>query len=46
MILPPEQVEKLDALTRAVVEGDDCQAEKLANQGINMGIDVLRCWMR
>jgi methanogenic corrinoid protein MtbC1 len=42
VILPPEQVEKLDTLTRAVIEGDDCQAEKLANEGINMGIEVLK----
>jgi methanogenic corrinoid protein MtbC1 len=42
VILPPEQVEKLDALTRAVIEGDDYQAEKLANQAINMSIEVLK----
>jgi methanogenic corrinoid protein MtbC1 len=42
VILPPEQVERLDALTQAVVEGDDDQAEKLVNQAINEQIDPLK----
>jgi methanogenic corrinoid protein MtbC1/CRP-like cAMP-binding protein len=41
-ILPPEQVEKLDALTQAVVEGEDEEAEQLANEAINEGIDALK----
>jgi methanogenic corrinoid protein MtbC1/CRP-like cAMP-binding protein len=41
-ILPPEHVEKLDALTLAVVEGDDQGAEKLANEAITEGIDALK----
>lgn len=40
-ILPPEQVEMLDALTRAVVEGEDDEAEKLANETLNEGIEPL-----
>ncbi|OGR24975.1 MAG: hypothetical protein A2139_06865 [Desulfobacca sp. RBG_16_60_12] len=35
-------MERLDALTQAVVEGDDDQAEKLANQAINEEIDALK----
>ena len=41
-ILPPEQVEKLDALTQAVVDGDDKEAEQLANEAINERIDALK----
>jgi methanogenic corrinoid protein MtbC1 len=41
-ILPPEQVEKLDALTQAVVEGEDEDAEQLANDAISEGIDALK----
>jgi methanogenic corrinoid protein MtbC1/CRP-like cAMP-binding protein len=41
-ILPPEQVERLDALTRAVREGEDDEAEKLANEAINESIDSLK----
>jgi methanogenic corrinoid protein MtbC1/CRP-like cAMP-binding protein len=41
-ILPPEQVEKLDGLTRAVVEGEDDEAEKLTNEAINEGMDPLK----
>ena len=42
VILPPEHVEKLDALTLAVVEGDDESAEKWANEAITEGIDALK----
>jgi methanogenic corrinoid protein MtbC1 len=42
VILPPEQVERLDSLTQAVVEGDDDQAEAFVNQAINEQIDPLK----
>lgn len=42
VIIPLEHVEILDALTRAVVEGNDLNAEKLANQAIIQGVDPLK----
>ena len=42
VIIPPEQLEILDALTSAVLVGDDQGAEKWANQAITMGIDPLK----
>lgn len=41
-ILAPEHVEKLDALTRTVIEGDDSAAERLANEAISAGIEALK----
>jgi methylmalonyl-CoA mutase cobalamin-binding domain/chain len=42
VIIPPEQLDILDALTNAVMEGDDQGAEKWANQAISQGIDPLK----
>ena len=42
VIIPPEQLEILDALTTAVREGDDLNAEKWANEAIMHGIDTLK----
>jgi 5-methyltetrahydrofolate--homocysteine methyltransferase len=42
VIIPPEQLEILDALTEAVQEGDDRDAEKWANEAIAHGIDTLK----
>jgi len=42
VIIPPEQLEILDALTTAVRDGDDLDAEKWANQAIAHGIDTLK----
>ncbi len=39
VIIPPEHMEILDSLTRAVVEGNDQLAEQLANKAIIEGID-------
>lgn len=41
-IIPPEQIEILDAMTQAVIEGNDQSAEEWANQAISMGIDALK----
>ena len=42
VIIPPEQMDILDAMTNAVVDGDDYNAEKWANQAIIQDIDVLK----
>jgi methanogenic corrinoid protein MtbC1/CRP-like cAMP-binding protein len=42
VIVPPEQLEELDALTRAVVEGNDREAERLANQALSEGIYAIK----
>jgi len=42
VIIPPEQMEILDTITRAVMEGDERRAEKWANQAITQNIDPLK----
>lgn len=42
VIIPPEHMDILDAMTRAVVEGDDSGAERWANQAIIQKIDALK----
>ncbi|MEA3326891.1 MAG: cobalamin-dependent protein, partial [Chloroflexota bacterium] len=42
VIIPPEHMEILDALTRSVVEGDDHSAEKWVNQAISQNIEALK----
>jgi methanogenic corrinoid protein MtbC1 len=42
VIIPPEHLAILDALTTAVRDGDDLDAEKWANQAIMHGIDTLK----
>jgi methanogenic corrinoid protein MtbC1 len=42
VIIPPEHLKTLDALTKAVQDGDDLNAEKLAEQAISQGIDTLK----
>ncbi|MBN1314665.1 MAG: cobalamin-dependent protein [Anaerolineales bacterium] len=42
VIIPPEHMEILDAMTQAVVEGDDASAEKWANQAITQKIDAIK----
>jgi len=42
VIIPPEHMDILDDLTRAVVDGDDLAAENLANKALDKGIDSLK----
>ena len=42
VIISPTHMEILDALTQAVVEGGDCEAEHWANEAISKGVDPLK----
>ena len=42
IIIPPEHMVILDALTQAVVDGDDLNAEKRANEALIHGIDPIK----
>lgn len=42
VIIPPEHMEILDALTRTVQDGDDRAAEEWADRAITQGIDPLK----
>jgi methanogenic corrinoid protein MtbC1 len=42
VIIPPEHIEVLEALTGAVVDGDDRGAERFANQAVALNIDPLK----
>lgn len=42
VIIPPEHMEILDALTRAIIDGNEKSSEEWANQAISQGIGALK----